>query len=261
MNIKSNKFECKRDNLYIRGIEYRPDGENLPIAIVSHGFLQNKHFVKRYAKFLAEQGYVAFCFDFCGGTAIGGKSDGKTTELSVITETKDLKSVIEYAKSLEYVDKNNVTLMGCSLGGLVSALVAAELKEQIANLILFYPAFFIPYAIKTGRVVRAKFDPNNIPDTVKYGPIRIGKCFAEDIIDMEPYEVASQYKGNVFIIHGTKDHTVDISYSDKAYDTYLNNQKMNKKIVFHKIEDAGHMFNKREDKMAYKVLKEFLTEI
>lgn len=37
--IKENTFECKRDGLSIRGTEYRPEGENLPIAIVCHGFM------------------------------------------------------------------------------------------------------------------------------------------------------------------------------------------------------------------------------
>ena len=32
-------FECQRDGLTIRGIEYKPEGENLPIAIVSHGLM------------------------------------------------------------------------------------------------------------------------------------------------------------------------------------------------------------------------------
>lgn len=29
--IAENTFECKRDGLFIRGTEYRPEGENLPI--------------------------------------------------------------------------------------------------------------------------------------------------------------------------------------------------------------------------------------
>ena len=32
-------FECKRGDLTIRGTEYRPEGENLPVAIVCHGFM------------------------------------------------------------------------------------------------------------------------------------------------------------------------------------------------------------------------------
>ena len=32
--------------------------------------------------------------------AMCGKSDGKTTEMSVLTETKDLEAVIEYVRNL-----------------------------------------------------------------------------------------------------------------------------------------------------------------
>ena len=36
--ITEAPFQCVRDGLTIRGTEYRPAGENLPIAIASHGF-------------------------------------------------------------------------------------------------------------------------------------------------------------------------------------------------------------------------------
>lgn len=32
-------FSCIRDHLTICGTEYRPAGENLPVAIVCHGFM------------------------------------------------------------------------------------------------------------------------------------------------------------------------------------------------------------------------------
>ena len=35
--IKST-FACQRDGLTIRGTEYRPEGDCLPAAVVSHGF-------------------------------------------------------------------------------------------------------------------------------------------------------------------------------------------------------------------------------
>lgn len=41
-DIAESFFECQRDGLTIRGTHYRPEGENLPIAIVSHGF-SRKH--------------------------------------------------------------------------------------------------------------------------------------------------------------------------------------------------------------------------
>ena len=85
-------FECQRDGLTIRGTHYRPKGESLPIAIVSHGFMAFQDTVRQYTKELARLGYAAFCFDFCGGSVIKGKSDGKTTEMSALTEVKDLDS-------------------------------------------------------------------------------------------------------------------------------------------------------------------------
>ena len=133
-NITKTKFSCLCDGLTIRGYEYRPQGEKLPIAIVSHGFMANLMTVKHYAEFLAQMGYVAFCFDFNGGCVMMGQSDGKTTDMSVLTEVSDLCTVIEYAKGLKYTDSTNILLMGCSQGGFVSALTAAKLKNQIKKL-------------------------------------------------------------------------------------------------------------------------------
>ena len=60
--IKST-FACQRDGLTIRGTEYRPEGDCLPIAIVSHGFMAFQDTVRQYAVVLAEMGYVSYCFD------------------------------------------------------------------------------------------------------------------------------------------------------------------------------------------------------
>ena len=124
--IKESLFECQREGLTIRGTEYRPEGVNLPIAVVSHGFMAYQDTVRHYAKLLAEMGFVSYCFDFNGGCVVKGKSDGKTTEMSVLTEVKDLEAVITYAKEQEYTDADDILLMGCSQGGFVSALVAAK---------------------------------------------------------------------------------------------------------------------------------------
>ncbi|MBQ7923632.1 MAG: alpha/beta hydrolase, partial [Clostridia bacterium] len=94
--ITEREFACKRDGLTIRGSEYRPDGEKLPIAIVCHGFMAWQDTVRHYAVMLAEMGYAAYCFDFNGGSVMRSKSDGRTTEMSVLTEIKDLEAVIAH---------------------------------------------------------------------------------------------------------------------------------------------------------------------
>lgn len=261
--ISEKNFECQRDGLTIRGTEYRPVGENLPIAIVSHGFMAFQDTVRHYAKLFAELGFVSYCFDFCGGSVIKGKSDGKTTEMSVLTEVKDLEVVIEYAKSLPYTNACNVTLMGCSQGGFVSALVAAKQKEKIAKLVLFYPALCIPDDARAGKMMFAKFDPNNIPEIVNCGPMKLGRCYVADVISMDPYAEIREYPGKVLIVHGTKDKIVKWDYAKRAYQNYLKNNSAGlapeQGVTLRLIEDGAHGFSKKHDKMAMEEIKKFVN--
>ena len=65
-------------------------GEKPIAVIICHGFKANQSYVKKYAKAAVSCGYAAYTFDFCGG-CIGGLSDGRSTEMSVLTEKMDLK--------------------------------------------------------------------------------------------------------------------------------------------------------------------------
>lgn len=221
--IKST-FACQRDGLTIRGTEYRPEGDCLPIAIVSHGFMAFQDTVRQYAVVLAEMGYVSYCFDFCGGCVIKGKSDGSTAEMFVLTEVKDLEAVIRYARGREYSNPEEILLMGCSQGGFVSAIAASKLNGIISKLVMFYPALCIPDDARAGKMIFAKFDPGNIPDIIRCGPMKLGKCYVEDVIGIDPYQEIKEFTGDVLIVHGTRDKIVDIEYSKRAYELYLGNR-------------------------------------
>lgn len=256
-NITKTKFECKRDGLTICGYEYKPQGNNLPIAIISHGFMANLMTVKHYAKFLAQLGYASYCFDFCGGCVMLGKSEGKTTEMSVLTEVDDLCAIVEYAKNLDYTNSSNILLMGCSQGGFVSALTAAKLKEQVKELVLFYPALCIPDDARAGKMMWAKFDPKNPPDIIKCGPMKLGKRYVTDVIDMDPFAEIKNYLGDVLIVHGTADKIVNTSYAERAYQSYLDRNTGKVKIQY--IDGGKHMFSKKHDIPAKEALKQFVN--
>lgn len=164
--IRRRTFSCMRGDLTIRGTDYRPNGEKLPIAIVCHGFMANQQTVRQYARVLAKIGYCAYCFDFCGGSVPPlGRSDGATTDMSVLTEVQDLEAVIRYAQSLPYTS-DTLLLMGCSQGGMVSALTAAKHPDAVDRLVLFYPAFCIPDDARAGHMMMAHFDPQNLPEKI-----------------------------------------------------------------------------------------------
>lgn len=251
MSITERAFEVKKGSLTIRGKEYRPDGKRLPIAIVCHGFLATYQTTKHYAKQLAEWGYAAYCFDFIGG-GVGCHSDGKLRDMSVLTEKEDLYSVIDYVKSLDYTDESKITLMGCSQGGFVCALTAAEKKVDVERLILLYPALCIPDDARSGKMMFFKFDPNNIPDILSCGPLKLGGNYARAVVNMNPFDEIKGYDSPVLILHGDSDRIVNLSYAKKAKETY--GDKCTLKIL----PKAGHGFSKRDDKSAFKYIKEFI---
>lgn len=251
--ITKSEFSCERDGLTIRGTQYRPaEGNDFPIAIVSHGFMANRQSVAHYAKRLAKWGFAAFCFDFNGG-CIKGKSDGKTTDMSVLTEKEDLKAVIAYARSLDYVNQKRLVLMGCSQGGFVSALTAAELQDQVSELILFYPALCIPDDARKGHMMFAKFDPQNIPEVVPCGPMKLGKIYPQAVMAMDPFAEIAAYKGAVLLVHGTADKIVDATYAKRAREAYGERQ-----CVLQMIEGGTHGFKRSADNAAMFGMKQFL---
>ncbi len=249
-NVKPEPFTCPRDDLTIRGLAYIPEGTNLPVAIISHGFMATYQTTKKYAQWFAKRGYAAFCFDFNGG-GIGCKSDKDTTKMSVWTEEKDLEAVIGYTAGRKETNAADLTLMGCSQGGFVSAMAAAKLKEEVGRLVLFYPAFCIPDDARSGKMMWAKFDPDNIPDTFRCGPMKLGKCYPESVLDVQYEEMIRPYEGPVLIVHGDEDKIVNISYAKKAAQTY---QDATLKII----PGAGHGFKRKEDEKALKYVEEFI---
>lgn len=257
MRIRKSTFTCVRDGLAIRGTLLRPDGESLPIAVISHGFMADQKTVIKYAKQFAKWGYAAFCFDFNGG-CIRGKSDGKTTDMSVLTEREDLKAVIRYAKSLSFTDSGQLVLMGCSQGGFVSALTAAELKEEVTKLILFYPALCIPDDARKGQMMFARFDPDNIPEVIDCGPMKLGRCYPACVKDMDPFAAINPYSGPVLIVHGDADRIVALSYAIEANRAYKRRAGMRAECHLKVIKGAGHGFAGRADRTAIACVKKFL---
>lgn len=239
-DLKADRFSCERDDLKISGTVFLPEkySGKLPAVIISHEFMANQLFSYPYAKALANEGYAVFCYDFCGG-GIVSSSEGKSTDMSVLTEKEDLQAVITYVKSQDYVDEMQITLMGCSQGGFVSAIVAAEQPEEIKSLILLYPALSIPDGARSGHMLWAKFDPENIPETFYCSVMKLGRRYAADVQDMDAYKEIKGYTGNVLIVHGDADNLVNISGSEKALSVYEENGTSAKLVT---VSGAGHIF-------------------
>ena len=220
-SVEKIPFEIDSQGCKLRGFILRPQrAGRLSAAIVSHGFGSFTRDTKKYARVLSDEGYAAICIDFCMSGS--GKSSGSSLVMSVLTEKTDLLNVLDYVKGLDFVDPDHIALVGCSQGGLVSALAAAEREDEVERLVLYYPALCIPDDARRGQMINAKFDPGHVPQEFRALFVRLGAKYALDAQGLDPFREICGFSKPVLIVHGTGDRLVDIRYSRRAAQSYPN---------------------------------------
>lgn len=257
---KDTDFECKSNDLTIRGSVRLPSnfdknsGKKYPVIIMSHGVLGDRNQGELFsglADKLYDKGVVTVRFDFDGY----GKSDGKLVNNSIKTEVNDLKSVIQYVKTLDYVDTKQLNLVGFSMGGAATSLVAGELKDEIANVVLWAPAAVLVDQCEAGQLMDATVDVNNLPDEIPVmgGQFTFGKVFFKDAIGLDIYSEAKQYTRPVLILQGNADKIVPMSYAEKYNQNYANS-----KLVV--IDNGEHVFSGEPLEQVLKLTVDFINE-
>lgn len=236
-DITEEVVYAHRDSLDIYGLMYKPAGQtNLPIVICSHSSSLTHKAMKGYAQKIAQQGYAAYCFDFCGGSS-ESLSGGSTDSMTVFTEVEDLKSVVAMVKTLDYVDTTKIVLLGSSQGGLVSSLLAEDIPNEIASMVLFYPAYNIPELVNmfSGLGNGSSWGGGSWGDG--FGSMMsMSDAFVNSIKNFDVWSHIGTFPKPVCIVHGTSDFIVPISNSEKAVGLYPDAQ-------LHPIEGANHGFN------------------
>ncbi|MGN1260962.1 MAG: alpha/beta hydrolase family protein [Alloprevotella sp.] len=240
--LDSAEVWCNRDGQRIYGMLYKkvaPD-HRAPAVILSHSAMLTHAAMKGYAKALAEKGLVAYCFDFCGGSA-DSRSDGSTDSMTVFTEVDDLKAVLSQIRKFDCVDADSVYLLGSSQGGLVSALAAEDCADRVRGLILFYPAFNMPDLIRQfGDYLGGGSWGNMGGSWGGMGDLgnmfTFSQAFIDALKDFDVWSHIGTYPRPVVIIHGSKDIVVPVSNSEKAVKLYPD-------ATLHIIEGASHGFN------------------
>jgi dienelactone hydrolase len=138
--------------------------------------------------------------------------------MSVMTEVADLNAVIDSLTRLDFVDTDNLFLMGESQGGLVCALAAAGRSDDVKGLVLIYPAFVIPDHAR-----RRYPSIQDIPERITDMYMPLGAIYYRDIYDLDVYAAITAYDKNVLILHGDSDPVVPLEYSEKAFAVYKKN--------------------------------------
>ena len=204
----------------------------VPLVICSHGLCSAPDDVAPVAQALARLGLAAYCPSFRGG---GPGSVGDMTRMSVMTEVADLEAVLTAARTAtggwEVVDPGRIVLLGESQGGEVSAVTAARHPEQVAGLVLWYPAFSITDTLHS---LYTSLDA--VPQDYSFLGCALGRVYAQDMWDYDVYTEIAGYTAPVLIVHGSDDLVVPYRYSERAQTTYPDAELV-------RIDGAGHGFD------------------
>lgn len=216
----TKEIHCKsRNGDDIWGMAYIPttDEAKKPIVVMAHGFNGTYQEPQAYAECLAMRGIASYIFDFCGG-GNKSKSQGKTTDMTILTEKENVEDVTRTIESWDFVDTTRISLLGCSQGGLVAALTAAANPDQFKTLVLVYPALLIP---ETASRMLAQFDAHNGEPQNVMG-MSLGRDYYEKIKNLDVLGTIGVYKGKTFFVYGDKDGILAGGTVEKAQQIYEN---------------------------------------
>lgn len=231
-NYNKKEILCENDGKSIYGVAWVPETEErVPLVIISPGIAASYDLFSSYARQLALHGIAAYTFDFCGGSD-ESKSDGKTTEMSILTEVTDLEAVLDAAQTWDFVNPDKIALFGESQGAVVSAIVASDHADLVKGLIQICPAYII-------------FDEIHVlSPALEYYPetfvfldwLLVGKKYVEDIWDFDIYDRISNFKNKVLVLNGSEDQYVSVESVQPLLKVYDD-------VEFHVIEGGEHGFH------------------
>lgn len=251
--ITENRW-LERDGQKIYGKLFLPEETDapLPLVILSHGLGSDHRIMEPYAESFAENGFAAFVFDYIGGSE-ESMSDGSMTGMSVLTEAEDLSCILESFRSDSRFSEDEIFLFGGSQGGFISAYAAGKHPDEIAGLVLLYPAFNLQDICR-----KLVSDADEIPDSVVIGEHTVGSLYIRDMLTFDIYEVLRQYPGPVLLFHGTADPYVPLEYTQRAGQVLAD-----ARVVI--IEGAEHGFDgedrNRVEREAVAFVQEIIMEI
>lgn len=244
-------YYCEGYKLYARldVPKLRIPEKGYPVVIVNHGFIPPEKYstIKSYhyvASFFARNGFIVLKPDYRGFGFSEGKEAGYLNRIKYPVDILDLIACIP---SIKEADKDNIFMLGHSMGGLVT-LIVLEATDRIkaaslwASVSVDFPENGLYFLRKRDQLLA-----NEYLEKIKS---EIGES---NFYKFSPLSFITFLNTPLIIHHGTSDESVPYEWS------VLLTEKLKEKakeFIFYSYPDEDHNFSK---KSFYKVLNRDLV--
>lgn len=229
----------KSGDLDISGIMNVPKGEGpFPVLILNHGYIDpavytNGRGLKREQDYLARQGYIVIHPDYRNHASSSTVEDNHLNLRLGYTEDVINAVYAVRASSLDYIDKQNIGMMGHSMGGGITLNILVA-KPDLLDAAVLYAPVSSNYVDNFNKWTRDNENADQILAT--YGEPSEEPDFWNN---MSPANFIDQIQTPIMIHHGTLDDSTPIEWSNELHQ---NLEEEGKNVTYHVYEGEVHEF-------------------
>lgn len=210
----------------LRGMMHIPPAlkGKIPFVILFHGFQDDRNEINfvhtELSRKLCKLGIGSVRFDFIGS----GESDGVFSDITVSKEVQNGIDILEFVRTLDFVDLERIAIHGLSLGGCVASMVAGRQREKVRALSLWCPAHDLVYNLRNKKLCGQ--DIKEYEEGIDVEGLCLSWDFYKDCQEIDPFQEASRFDKHVNLVHGDSDTTASVNVSQKLKEIYQDRAKL-----------------------------------
>lgn len=228
-------------------------GKDSPLIVLPHGGPGSRDTMDFdiWVHMLNRRGYAVLQVNFRGSTGYGNDYEAKGYRQWGKRMQSDVYEAIEWLKSIELADTDNMCMVGASYGGYVSLVAGYQKPDWFKCIVSIAGISDLPDLVESDNF----YDGYKVDLKERIGDIN-NDDDKKDMADHSAIKNISAFKSPVLLIHGENDQSVHYSQSVDFYNALKEN---NKKATLLLLDDGTHYIDDPKNRqLAFEAIDTFL---